>query len=310
MFRRFQASRTGVSLAMLACLANPLMLAEQTPAHSRGAWFWQSPASPYGSLHVLGKEELQEQTIARLKAWGVTTLYGSYRGDAVESRAELRAWNAKLARAGIASYLLLSETELFFPDRQAAADEKLRNGFVEFNATAKPEERFQGLAFDIEPHILATTSSHAGWKDATSIQRRDYLRNLLTFYQHVRTNIEPNTQLEATLPVWFSHLGGSVGWNNSAERDSWFRSMSSTCNRVSLMAFEQNSADKVLARSQEERDLLGPAARVALRANLGKEWGTLDDFWQAAHSMEATTRTGIDIQDVAILAAEEDKDKQ
>jgi hypothetical protein len=290
------------SLAAAAALA-PFAAHAQHP--ERAIWFWQSPKSPFGSIHVVGDSTSEDAAIARLKAWGVTTVYGSYQGDALANPGSLRAWNAKLSKAGIKSYLLLSETDYLFDTARPALDAHLK-GYLAFNTAAAPAERFAGLSFDVEPHILAPSSHSPGWKAAEPLARRAYLDDLLHLYQHVRTLIPASTPLEATLPAWYSHLNGSIGWANALDRDQYFTALASTCDRLSIMAFELDSSAKVLASSEEEVGVLHGKARIALRANLGHEWQTVAQFWQAAHEVEQATHHGIEIQDFAILAADED----
>lgn len=287
-------------LAAAATIAVAAAAHAQTP--NRSIWFWNSPKSPYGSVNVVGNGAAEDAAVARLKGWGVTVLYGSYKADP----AAIRAWNRKLTHAGISSFLLLSETEYIFPTTHPALDSKLQADFVAFNKSAAPNERFSGLAFDVEPHILQPSSHAAGWKAADPSTRRQYLEQLLALYKHVRTVVPAGTLLEATLPSWFSHLTGSIGWANAADRDQYFTALSSTCDRLSIMAFELDSADKVLSRTSEEATALHGHARIALRANLGQEWKTVAQFWQAAHEVEAATQQGIEIQDFALLATDED----
>ncbi|MFC6645328.1 hypothetical protein ACFQBQ_06950 [Granulicella cerasi] len=295
----------GAALPALAMFL-PFVHAQAPLAPSpRGAWMWYSPRSEYGSLKVIGDPAREAATIAKLKSWGVGTLYVSYPLRTEDDLRKARAWNAQLARAGITSYLLLSDTPIFLPENHAKTDAIIQSSFVQFNAGSKPEERFRGLAFDLEPHIILAVGKHPAWKDATGMERRAYLADLLSFYKQTRSTIGADTMLEATLPVWLSHIGGSVAWASPKDRDDWFKQLAATCDRVSLMAFEQNSAEKVLARSQEQRDLLGKHSRVALRANLGKEWASVQEFWQATASVEKTAQDGIDIQDVAILSEDE-----
>ena len=90
------------------------------------------------------------------------------------------------------------------------------------------------------------------------------------------------------------------------DRDQWFAELAKACDRLSLMAFEIPGPPAILQRSQDEVRLLHGKARIALRAKLGNEWGSVDDFWNAAHAIEQTTHQSIDIQDYARLAAEED----
>jgi len=283
------------SLAALLLVATPFTAKPQNPpAQGRGIWFWQSPTSPFGSVAIVGNSAREDATIAQLKTWKVTTLYGSYPASA--SVTALRAWNRKLTQAGITSLLLLSETAYLDPATYPQLDAHIHRSFLDFNASASPEERFAGLALDIEPHIDPT------WKTAAPFERRAALQHLLQLHQHVRSLIPAPAQLEATLPTWYSHLGGSIGWTNALDRDTWFTALASSCDRLSIMAFELNSPAAVLSHSEEELTLLRGHGRIALRANLGHEWPNTAAFWATANTIERQTHAPIDIQSFAILA--------
>jgi len=315
-FSPYLSRRITIAMASLLLACGPfapssLRAEVPLPSVDRSIWFWQSPDSPFGSSAIVGNASKEDAAIARLKAWGVTTLYGSY--SAAEPHAALRSWNHKLRQNGITSYLLLSETEDLFPERWPAASDNISADFLKFNRDAKADERFAGLAFDIEPHIFPGSAAHPGWKAADVITRRQYMTDLLQFFQRTRLlldhNGERNAKIEATLPVWYSKVAGSIQWNNAMDRDEWFAQLTKACDRLSIMAFEVPSAARILQRSQEEVGLLHGRSRIALRANLGDEWQSLDDFWTATRSVEASTHQGIDIQDFARLAAEQDAAK-
>ena len=286
------------SLAALLFAATPFTAKPQTPpAPGRGIWFWQSPNSPFGSDAIVGNSAREDATLTQLKAWKITTLYGSY--PAFTSVTALRAWNRKLTQAGITSLLLLSETAYLNPANYPQLDAHIHRSFLDFNANTTPDERFAGLALDIEPHIDPT------WKTAPALQRRAALQRLLQLHQHIRSLIPAPAQFEATLPTWYSHLGGSIGWTNALDRDTWFTALASSCDRLSIMAFELNSPSAVLSHSEEELALLHGHGRIALRANLGHEWPNTAAFWAATNTVERQIHAPIDIQSFAILAQDE-----
>jgi hypothetical protein len=292
-------------------LAGYTPLAAQTkpsPGSDRSMWFWQSPDSPYGSSSIVGDTAREDLAILRLKHWGIKTLYGSY--STSETPDQLRNWNRKLRRNGVASYLLFGETEDLFPEHWPAAKVRLANNFIGFNKASRPDDRFDGVAFDIEPHIFRGSDRHTSWKSANGVERREYMADLLQFFQSTRLfleqNGEANARIEGTLPVWYAKIYGSIQWNNAVDRDRWFAQLAKVCDRLSLMAFEVSSPETILLRSNEEVNLLDGKARIALRANLGKEWSSVDDFWSATRAIEASTHRSIDIQDFARLADEED----
>jgi hypothetical protein len=301
-------------LSLLGVIA-PVNFAQSSIARQdRGVWFWQSPDSPYGSSSVVGNATLEDQTITRMKSWGITTVYGAYSSHGNIPPAALRAWNRKLAKCGIASYLLLSETDYFFPEKWSDASDVVLKNVVEFNRQSSPDERFIGVAFDIEPHILRGSPYGPSWKDTDPKRRREYLADFLTFFQKTRALLDQHgasdVRIEASLTTWYSRLGGKIEWGSTADRDQWFAQLARVCNRVSIMDFETPSTAVILDRVHDEVDLLHGHARIALRANLGKEWKSTADFWGALHTIETDTHQSVDIQDYALLCADEGGSKQ
>ncbi len=297
--------RATATLLLLAPLPALAQSATPTAGHDRGIWFWQARSSPYGSTAIVGNAQLEDQTIANFKKLGVTTVYGSYVFTPETDLAVLRQWNRKLTTNGITSYLLLSDVEAIFPARWTSASKVTQTEFVEFNKEAKPEERFAGLAFDIEPHILTTATEHPSWKDATNEQRRQYVGDLLLFLQKTRAQLDANGEksalIQTSLTNWYSKLGERIEWKNSEDRDAWFTQLAEVCTRVSIMDFEIPSTTVILQRNAEESRLLHGKARIALRANLGKEWKSSEDFWSAVQAVETQTNQSIDIQAYAVL---------
>jgi hypothetical protein len=304
---RGSSAFTALLLASLCLHPAKSAAVSPVPGNDRSIWLWQSPDSAFGSQSIVGNPAREDAAIARLKAWGVTTVYGSY--SSTESPQTLRAWNRKLNQNGIASYLLLAETEDLFPESWPSASNHITSSFLQFNRDSQPSERFTGLAFDIEPHIFPGSTRHPGWKVSDVITRRQYMTDLLQFFQNTRTlldhNGETSAPIEATLPVWYAKLSGSIQWNNAVDRDQWFAQLTKVCQRLSIMAFEITSPTAILQRSHDEVALLHGRARIALRTNLGHEWNSVNDFWGATHTIEETTHQSIDIQDFARLAAEE-----
>ena len=296
----------------LSALGSLLAAAEgQVPVagHDRAVWLWQSPRSPYGSTSIIGNAGREDEAILNLKKWGITTVYGSYLSEGQGNATGLREWNRKLAANGIASYLLLSNTDYLFPETWPQASKIILTDFALFNKQSVEKERFAGLAFDIEPHILKESSYGIAWKQTDASGRRKYLDGLLNVYLRTRDLLNQNGEKDAriaiSLPVWYSKLDGSIQWNNALDRDRWFTQLAQVCDRVSMMAFEISDPAVVLRRSQEEVDLLHGKARIALLANLGKEWSSTAEFWNGLQSVEAASRQSVDIQDYALLCEDE-----
>lgn len=291
----------------LALYFSALNATASPPGHApdRAVWFWQKAGSPVSSTLIVGNANLEDQMISRLQQWGITTVYGAYGKSITQNPQAIKHWNRKLALHGIESFILFSDTEAFLPSENETGKSQILKNVVAFNEAANHEERFVGVAFDVEPHIFTGNAQRASWKEATPAVRREYLEGLTDFLQMAREALNQHGQssikMEATLPTWYGSLQGRIAWKDAKDRDAWFLRLSQTCDRLSIMDFEIRPIDKIIQRANLEKSLLHGHARIALRANLGEEWSTLSDFWHAVSEVESQTGSSVEIQSYQLL---------
>jgi hypothetical protein len=110
--------------------------------------------------------------------------------------------------------------------------------------------------------------------------------------------------IDADLPVWFDNLitgGGSVGWLNSADRDTWFASIATQLTGISLMPFERLTFSSINNGVTWERaNITGAVVRCGIEADIGtgKTWPNVPDFKAMIETLETayTTSGAVDIQ--------------
>jgi hypothetical protein len=147
--------------ALLASTAAAASAAE--PAGPRAIWTWEGE-----SYAMLDSEGEAAQGIAFLKAKSVGTIYlyaDAWRGrNLIASQPErYRRLVRRMHGAGLKVYALLGSgylhTERYVLPRHRDEAVAMLKRVLDYNAQAAPEERFDGINLDIEPHILAEWSS-------------------------------------------------------------------------------------------------------------------------------------------------------
>lgn len=152
----------------LACLA--LMLAcaggaahASDAAAPRAIWTWEEDSSA-----MLQQPAAAERAIAFLKSKSVQTvfLYADAFGGGnpiVSNPAQYRRLVRRLHASGLRVYALLGSaylhTERYVLPRHHADAVAMLQRVLDYNRTAAPEERFDGVNVDIEPHILPEWSA-------------------------------------------------------------------------------------------------------------------------------------------------------
>ena len=271
-------------------------------APGRAMWFWDG-TGPNASSTVLGNTALETKMIANMKAWNVTTLYGSYSSTLLGANAAtLRTWNAMLSSNGIHSYVLLSNTNYFLPEDWAQAQGWILTNFVDFNAASAPGEGFAGLALDVEPDSFAGTTGRTSWATSSLAVRRTYLTYFLNFLQSSRALLNQNSAsaapIDTALAYWYAQLNTTIGWTDQNDVNQWFAALGQVMTRVSIMDYFSSTQSLIQSRFVSEASLL-PAgvATVSLRYIVGYEWTNFAQFWQAVLTSESTNTVNVDLED-------------
>ena len=301
----------GFLLVVSAIVAIPARAITATPMTGRGVYFYQLSGNPNGSIAIVGNTAAENQMVSNLKAWGINTVYGSYDSIISSNAAAVRSWNSLLASNGIASYVLLSSTTDFLSSYWSGADTWLWNDFLTFNENATGNQKFVGVMLDVEPEAFAGDANNLSWNATTNAGRRTYLGDLLTFVQAIRTLMnnesESGAPLATTLATWFPNLNQTVGWANQADVDSWFSSLGSEVNHVSLMDYGTDNVSLIESRYQANNALL-PAGEttIALSSAIGAEWSSFSQMWSAMLTVESAESLYCDINSYDTLATDEE----
>jgi hypothetical protein len=149
--------------ALLATAGAAAAAPAAEPAGPRAIWTWEGE-----SYAMLESEGEAAQGIAFLKAKSVGTVYlyaDAWRGrNLIVSQPErYRRLLRRMHGAGLKVYALLGSgylhTERYVLPRHRMDAVAMLKRVLDYNAQAAPEERFDGINLDIEPHILAEWST-------------------------------------------------------------------------------------------------------------------------------------------------------
>jgi len=266
-------------------------------APGRAIWFWESTAQQA----IIASSTAQDAAIANFKSWNVTQVYGSYSSQIDTAPASIRAWNAKLAANGIASYFLISTTNFFFPENWSSAQSWIQTYFLSFNAASKTGEGFVGLAFDVEPQSFTGSTTYPSWGTATPAQRRVYMTDMLDMLESSRALLTSNAYTSAPIETYLTYnassLTSTIGWANADDRNAWYTALAQTVDRVSVEEYGISSTATILSQYQTNDALLNGKSRISLSSATGAEWTTESQFWSAVTTTEAQTSKFTDIED-------------
>lgn len=268
----------------------------------RGTWFWGASGDPYGSTAVVGNALKEAEVRANFSANGISYVYGSYGNRPILELSTIAAWNGSLNTLGMTSELLLSENSWLDPANYGSFTDKIQDRLLTFNGTVAASDAFKGLHLDIEPQATAA------WSGLDGPEKKMELDKLLAVYNVARNYLNDHggatITLSADLPVWFDS-SGSITWG-AGERDSWFASVSSVLDSVSLMPFDRDTFSSIQSGVEWEIANMTTAVRVGVEVDIPGTWDDMAEFWSIADAIEAEygEAAGIDIQSYAKFAAE------
>ena len=161
---------------------------------------------------MLEQEQAAHSAIVFLKAKGIDTVYlyaDAFEGrNLIVSHPELyRAFIRRLRKSGMQAHALLGSTFLnteryILPARRADALAMVHRVLV-YNAASAPEERFDGINLDIEPHILDEWD-----KDQTLLLKNflDMSADLMALKRKYRQELK----IGPAIPFWWDNIG--IAW--------------------------------------------------------------------------------------------------
>lgn len=233
-----------------------LLLAASTLAHAgdgrpgpRAIWIWEGE-----SYAMLEDDAAARTAIAFLKDKSIATAY--VYADAYEGRnliatqpARYRALVRRMHAAGLKVQALLGSgylhTERYLlPEHRRAAQAMLQR-VLDYNAAAAPEERFDGVSLDIEPHIL----------DAWSSRKMELLADFLDMSDALvrqKNAVAPGLPMGPAIPFWYD--GIPIEWKG--RRKPMNEHVQDLYDYVALMDYRDHAegGDGIVSHARDELD--------------------------------------------------------
>lgn len=265
-------------LALCLSPATAAVAAANAPQAPRAVWIWEQPSyAMLDSTHV-ADEALRFFHDARI---GILYLYAdAYAGrqPIVEQPQHYRTFIRNAHARGIRVHALLGSwylhTERYvLPEQQLRAVAMLQR-VLDYNAAAAPDERFDGVNYDIEPHRMDE------WNDAS---RAELLRGFLDMSTAMMAAKRKSGQalpIGPSMPFWWD--GIELDWHGARKPVS--QHVLDTVDDAALMDYRNRAegGDGILAHAQDEMDY---AERIGKRVEIGLEFNPAEPAKLSFHGM-------------------------
>jgi hypothetical protein len=236
-------------IALMTILFTSSIQAKNDPV--KAMWVWDY----YKSANT---QEQREQLIQFSLTNDINLLFVGTRGTLVDYHYDEYAELIGLAHAnGIRIFALAGEASWALEKNHTAALRHIKQ-VLDYNSNY-PENRFDGISLDIEPHTLSGYSDNAG-----SIGYQ-FLRLLEAAVNIISKNGDDDVELDAAVPFWYSSGGRTIKYNDV--RKPLSHHILDLVDSVSIMAYrDQADAQIELAKN----DVLY-AASIGRKAYIGAE---------------------------------------
>ncbi|MES2900665.1 MAG: hypothetical protein V4723_13135 [Pseudomonadota bacterium] len=233
-----------MAAVLLSMLLHGLAQAQQAP---RAIWTWEQE-----SYAMLEQEAAAESAITFLKAKGIRTIYlyaDAFEGrNLIVSHPELyRAFLRKLRKSGMQAHALLGSAYLnteryVLPARRADALAMVHRVLV-YNAASAPEERFEGINLDIEPHLLDE------WDKERMVLLKHFL-DMSADIMDLKRKYKQTLQIGPAIPFWWDNI--PMVWRGKRKHVS--EHTQDLYDYVALMAYRDRAegGDGIIAHAEKE----------------------------------------------------------
>jgi hypothetical protein len=248
---------------LLAVAAQALAHAGDARPGPRAIWIWEGE-----SYALLEDDAATRSAIAFLKDKAIGTAY--VYADAYEGRnlivtqpARYRALLRRMHAAGLKVQALLGSgylhTERYLlPGHRRAAQAMLQR-VLDYNAAAAPDERFDGISLDIEPHILDA------WGSRKMALLGDFL-DMSEALMRQKNAAAPGLPMGPAIPFWYD--GIPIEWKG--RRKPMNEHVQDLYDYVALMDYRDHAegGDGIVGHARDELDY---AARIGKPVVIGVE---------------------------------------
>ncbi|MBN8716098.1 MAG: hypothetical protein J0I72_00440 [Stenotrophomonas sp.] len=264
----------GGLLAALLALAGSV--AAQAP---RAVWVWEAD-----SYAMLDAPAVAEEAFDVLQRKRIGTLYlyaDAYQGRnlLVQQPARYHAFIRAAHARGMQVYALLGSwhlhTERYVLPRQQKKAVAMLQRVLDYNAAAPAEARFDGVNYDIEPHLLDE------WEDATRPRLLHGFLDMTAAMMQARRKSGQVLPVGPAMPFWWD--GISLEWRGA--RKPMSEHVIDLTDYVALMDYRNRAEgrDSILSHAASE---MAYADRVGKRVVIGLEFNPGEPAKLSFHGMD------------------------
>lgn len=270
--------RLAMQLALCGLLGLATSGCAQASQAPRAVWTWEGP-----SYAMLESPAVADEALAFLQRKRVNVVYlyaDAFEGrNLIERQPQLyRAFIRNAHARGIRVYALLGSwylsTERYVLPRHQRKAVAMLQRVLDYNAAAAPAERFDGVNYDIEPHLLDE------WEDATRP------RLLLGFLDMTAAMIEARRKsgqvldIGPAMPFWWD--GIALEWRGVRKPVS--EHVADLTDYVALMDYRNRAEgrDSILSHAEAE---MAYADRTGKRVVIGLEFNPGEPAKLSFHGM-------------------------
>ncbi len=271
--------RLAMQLALCALLALATnACAQELAAAPRAVWTWEGPSYAMLESPAVADEAL---TFLQRKRIDVVYLYADafQRRNLIEQQPQLyRAFIHRAHARGIRVYALLGSwylgTERYVLPRHQRKAVAMLQRVLDYNAAAAPAERFDGVNYDIEPHLLDE------WEDATRPRLLRGFLDMTAAMLEARRKSGQTLVIGPAMPFWWD--GIALEWRGVRKPVS--EHVADLTDYIALMDYRNRAEgrDSILSHAQDEMDY---ASRTGKRVVIGLEFNSGDPAKLSFHGM-------------------------
>lgn len=229
---------------------------------NKATWLWDA------SLIRSGTEEI----VAFSGREGITTIFLQIQQEVTDE--EYRQFVAAAHQQGISVHALNGQPDWAYEEGRRKGMELL--AWLEaYNRTAAPEEKFEGVQFDVEPYVLRR------WGREQAQVVEEWSANMEVWVQEAKRQ---GLTFSAAVPFWLDSIPGP----RSADADSFSRWMIENTDAIAVMAY-RDSGEQMYELSKEEleqADELGKSVWIGMELGDTEEGEHLTFFAKSEQEME------------------------
>ncbi|WP_339296091.1 hypothetical protein MKY82_10885 [Paenibacillus sp. FSL W7-1279] len=213
-----------------------------------------------------------EEIVAFSGREGITTIFLQIQQEVADE--EYRHFVAAAHQQGISVHALNGQPDWAYEEGRRKGMELL--AWLEaYNRTAAPEEKFEGVQFDVEPYVLRR------WGREQAQVVEEWSANMEVWVQEAKRQ---GLTFSAAVPFWLDSIPGP----RSADADSFSRWMIENTDAIAVMAY-RDSGEQMYELSKEEleqADELGKSVWIGMELGDTEEGEHLTFFAKSEQEME------------------------